>query len=197
MQTQITRALWNPLEHRFSPVEEETEPQELSQPLPLQWFWSDVSSLPGYLSKPLVCLALVVVNVDIIFLCHVTVQGEEGGVTRVGVNYPMSSVFHIHGAVVNDIICRLRTAVDGIRSTFNEKQNPKKPYSPETWSRAPRKLAHFSYLILVLHQEKKLRKNYWKKLSKLSATISHRLLLFVPSNPTKLNNLVHSKLGFN
>lgn len=80
----------------------------------------------------MVCLALIVVNMGIIFLCHVTVQGEEGGVTRVGGNFPISPVFHIHGAVANDIICCLRTAVDEINSVFNENQNPKKPYSPET-----------------------------------------------------------------
>lgn len=80
----------------------------------------------------MVCLALIVVNMDFIFLCHVTVQGEERGVTRVGGNFPMSPVLHIHDAVASDIICCLRTAVDGISSVFNEKQNPKKPYSPET-----------------------------------------------------------------
>lgn len=147
-------ALWNPLEQRFCPVEEETEPQDLCQPFPLQWLWSDVSSLPRVFQQT-AGLSGSVVNMDIIFFCGVTVQGEEGEFTRAGVNSPMSPPFHIHGAVASDIICCVRTAVDGISSKFNEKQNPKKPFSPETWSRAPRELARFSYLILVLHQERK------------------------------------------
>lgn len=65
---------------------------------------------------------------DITFLCHVPVQREEEGITRVGGKFPLSPVFHIHGAVPNDIMW----AVDGISSVFNENQNPTKPYSPET-----------------------------------------------------------------
>lgn len=32
---------------------------------------------PGYLSKPLDCLTLITVNMDIVFLCCVIVQGEK------------------------------------------------------------------------------------------------------------------------
>ena len=49
-------------------------PSHLSDSLVL---WLGVSCLPGYLSKLLDCLSLIIVNTDIISLYRVTGQGEE------------------------------------------------------------------------------------------------------------------------
>lgn len=69
-------------------------------------FWLDVSFLPGYLSRRLDCLTLIVVNMGIVFY-RVAVQREESPADS-----PLSSVFQINGVVANDIISCLRTAVD-------------------------------------------------------------------------------------
>lgn len=49
--------------------------------------------------------------------------------TKVVANSPLSSVFQVHGVVVSDIMCCLRTDDGGVSFVYNKKQTPKKPQS--------------------------------------------------------------------